>query len=1175
MMTERKGRLAEERAPYLGLVQYWRACVADVTLGKGRFRENELPPGNKDLLELSTDELMKGRVGTRKVERLFRDADKRAERAEVRFWPLLAARRTSHGVGRRDRMPECVAPIVSVGIVERDDGRIRPVRTVIARDVLEPLPDGAFSVGTVADLDTFLTASPFSSSGQDEFHEEVWKQFRDDCGRLLKDVAGGWPPKDGEYKRTGKGLIEVAGDSAATVRGTLELYDSIIATKPGAPLLESWAVTQRGAPIPVPGTGEGRGLRHAFAKRLGHSNNLFPLADKQRDVLACLANAEDGEIVAVNGPPGTGKTTMLLSAIAGEWVRAARAGGDPPVVAAASTNNQAVTNVIDAFGKDFAEGKDKFAGRWLPDIESFGLYLPSKARTDEASKRYQTEGFFEGIETEGYVRKAKAAYLAAAEIALPELKARDVGAVVEALRERIDLEARKLEAVDVALGKLDAGRAEVESVLGREPEEALAALEAKRDRVVRENEANRGLLDEWEAYLAGESILLSLFGFLPAVARRRRLKARLFLKTIGYSVREGVRLDVGRVEAEMGRRLNEGQRHLRAVHGELVRGREAMEGLKLARKEYGGAAGDVTGGADVEDVVELERLADRGIRFDLFLLATHYWEGRWLRAMEELLPDDAERKKRGKKTVVPRWRRRMMLTPCMVSTFATLPGKMTVTRYEDGTFHKDYLFNFIDLLIVDEAGQVQPEAAGGAFALARRALVIGDSQQIEPIALLPKPVDIGNLVDSGVLSKVCTEDDLERVEALGVCSTGGSAMQVAQSACRYHPEPELSRGLWLFEHRRCYDEIVEYCNALCYKGKLEPQRGAAVGKNGEVPGLGPLAYLHVDGFCVSAGGSRRNTVEAETIAAWLAAGREELEDRYRKRLEEIVGIVTPFGAQVREIGRACNEVDIKVGGRSGMTVGTVHALQGADRDVVIFSPVYSKHADGGFIDMSPSMLNVAVSRAKDAFLVFGDMDLFSTAARGSPRHLLGEFLFGVPENALEFGALPRDDLALGEQGVNMLKDAKEHDEFLRELLAGRNVGKISIVSPWIVVGTMEKTGILAALKEACQRGMEIDVYVDPELNGGSHGSEASNLEQARAVFAATGVVLKEVHRLHSKIVICGETLLSVGSFNWLSAQRTGKYARHETSVAYRGSHLSEEIEVITRSLRGRLIGGED
>ena len=63
---------------------------------------------------------------------------------------------------------------------------------------------------------------------------------------------------------------------------------------------------------------------------------------------------------------------------------------------------------------------------------------------------------------------------------------------------------------------------------------------------------------------------------------------------------------------------------------------------------------------------------------------------------------------------------------------------MRVSKYVDGTFENEYLFNFIDLLIVDEAGQVQPEAAGGAFALARRALVIGDTQQIEPIASLPK-----------------------------------------------------------------------------------------------------------------------------------------------------------------------------------------------------------------------------------------------------------------------------------------------------------------------------------------------------------------------------------------------------------------------------------------------------
>ena len=109
-------------------------------------------------------------------------------------------------------------------------------------------------------------------------------------------------------------------------------------------------------------------------------------------------------------------------------------------------------------------------------------------------------------------------------------------------------------------------------------------------------------------------------------------------------------------------------------------------------------------------------------------------------------------------------------------------------------------------------------------------------------------------------------------------------------------------------------------------------------------------------------------------------------------MEQIVAIVTPFGRQVREIREACISRKIAVEGREGMTIGTVHALQGGERPVVIFSPVYSKHADGGFIDVSPSMLNVTVSRANDSCRVFGDMDVMAAAktgfAKGNPRRLL-------------------------------------------------------------------------------------------------------------------------------------------------------------------------------------------
>ena len=48
-----------------------------------------------------------------------------------------------------------------------------------------------------------------------------------------------------------------------------------------------------------------------------------------------------------------------------------------------------------------------------------------------------------------------------------------------------------------------------------------------------------------------------------------------------------------------------------------------------------------------------------------------------------------------------------------------------------------------------------------------------------------------------------------------------------------------------------------------------------------------------------------------------------------------------------------------------------------------------------------------------------------------------------------------------------------------------------------------------------------------------------------------------------------QLLFGVGSFNWLSADRYGQYARHEASFVYRGQHLESEIGTIFQSLGGR------
>lgn len=1144
------------------MTRYWRTNLADSAFAKGKFKGSE----REKLRSISAEELQRGQVSDLTVGRMFASKPTSLRALSVRLRPVLAKRRYSHAADRHDGLPEYVAPIITEAVLGRD-GRLHPRRTVIARDVLEPLPEGAFSIGTVSRLDTFLSTSSVLPRTENDGYTKSWRTYRERCLRMLSEVANGWPKSDCDYEVTGEGLIEEGEETSQTIRKILGLYDHILKEKPDAPLLRRFATGQMQAPIPV------LPQETDFAKRLAHSNDGFPLAPRQRDVLAHLAVAKEGEVVAVNGPPGTGKTTMLLSAIASEWAKAALEGAAPPVIVAASSNNQAVTNIINAFRTDFAKGQGPFAGRWLPDINSFGLFLPAQSREAEAAKTYQTESFFRKIETPDYVRRAQQSYLAAAQNALPQLRGPDIEHVVSALRDLIEEEIGRLAATDAVRVALSKARTSLTNELGTEPMAAHAARKARHDLAASEHAGQRQGIERWEEYLAGESILLSLFKFLPPVAEKRALRARLFLRQQGDDM--GSEMDLKRVEgidAKLRQRMRTSDDQLRGPERDLARATRVLADYDRARGDWLSALRLLgVNTEDADDIGACDQQIDCTIRFKIFLLTTHYWEGRWLIDMQKALSTiEADRSKTGRKTVEPRWRRRMMLTPCAVATFSTLPEKMSVTSFANGNYLDGYLYNFIDLLIVDEAGQVLPEVAGASFALARRALVIGDTQQIEPISSVPKAVDIGNMRESGILPADYDEATLERLEAIGVTSSAGSAMRVAQVACQYHPYADLERGLYLFEHRRCYDEIISFCNALCYKGTLQPKRGSSVD---DAP-LSPMGYLHIDGFCAAVGGSRHNLLEAQTIAAWLVANRQRLEQHYKLPLEEIVGVITPFGAQVREIARACRKKGIVVGSADNeMTVGTVHSLQGAERRVVIFSPAYSKHADGSFIDTSASMLNVAVSRAKDSFLVFGDMDCFSTARPGSPRAVLASFLFAKPANGLEFEIQPRSDLLGGESRILTLQDAEQHDKFLLEVLAG-DARQIHIVSPWIITSTMERAGILDALRQARLRGVKIQIYVDPALNGIRDPADdvtvSAQLEDASSVLQEIEVKLIHVSQLHSKLIMVDERLLCVGSFNWLSAQRSGKYVRHETSIVYRGEHLEKEIAVIKNSLATRI-----
>ncbi|KJR45804.1 putative superfamily I DNA helicase [Desulfosporosinus sp. I2] len=364
------------------------------------------------------------------------------------------------------------------------------------------------------------------------------------------------------------------------------------------------------------------------------------------------------------------------------------------------------------------------------------------------------------------------------------------------------------------------------------------------------------------------------------------------------------------------------------------------------------------------DIDYIDGLLDRRIRYVEFWLAVHYFECRWVNGEDEL--SEKQMGKNYKNILDMFYNRLSMITPCLVMTFYVLPKQFLAY----GDQKKFFLYNYIDLLIVDEAGQVSPEIAAGAFSLAKKSIVVGDIYQIEPVRTVNRALDKALALSNGAIQSL---SEFEFLEQTGLNSSCSSVMKVAAKCCRYEKFNE--KGLFLSEHRRCYNEIIDYCNRLIYKGNLQPMRGK--GRQDErlaIKQWPQMGFMQIDSeYSSRKGSSRLNRIEAEQIVEWLKSNYKIILKAYPEDAKEnLVGIITPFKAQVN-----CIQVELKKqmpGYYSKISVGTVHTFQGAERKIIILSTVYGKQDGCFFIDINKSLMNVAVSRAKDNFFVFGDIN---------------------------------------------------------------------------------------------------------------------------------------------------------------------------------------------------------
>jgi very-short-patch-repair endonuclease len=86
-----------------------------------------------------------------------------------------------------------------------------------------------------------------------------------------------------------------------------------------------------------------------------------------------------------------------------------------------------------------------------------------------------------------------------------------------------------------------------------------------------------------------------------------------------------------------------------------------------------------------------------------------------------------------------------------------------------------------------------------------------------------------------------------------------------------------------------------------------------------------------------------------------------------------IGIVTPFAAHKDYLREQLDSLGLG----SQVLADTAHGFQGDERDVIVFSPVISKgitDSASRWVESPPNMINVSLTRAREALFVVGDLD---------------------------------------------------------------------------------------------------------------------------------------------------------------------------------------------------------
>jgi hypothetical protein len=268
-----------------------------------------------------------------------------------------------------------------------------------------------------------------------------------------------------------------------------------------------------------------------------------------------------------------------------------------------------------------------------------------------------------------------------------------------------------------------------------------------------------------------------------------------------------------------------------------------------------------------------------------------------------------------------------------------------------------------DLVIFDEASQIQVCESIGAIARGNQAIIVGDPEQLPPTSVGERVID--------------DEDDEV------VLPSQKSILD--ESLASNIPSMRLS---WHYRSR--HESLIAFSNAKYYRGELVTFPSPVTQDNA-------VRHIHVPDGIYERGGSKTNRKEAEAVVHEII--------RRLKGVPGSIGVVT-FNAEQQKLienlldqeRRSNPSLDKFFDAKQipePVFIKNIENVQGDERDIVIFSVAVGPDQTGRLTTQISSLnrdgghrrLNVAITRARRELVVFSTLrpeqiDLGRTSAKG-------------------------------------------------------------------------------------------------------------------------------------------------------------------------------------------------